>query len=300
MPETIIYRTADGAAWEAVILPEHGANCVRLTRTHGGVVQPVLEDVALEQVFKSPTSYGMPILFPYAGRIAGGQFSWRGTTYRAEPNRHGLVRQRPWEVIYRTDNLLACQTTVRSTLEGGFPYHFCASVNYRLNDAGLTMAVLVTNQGAAFPYTFGLHPYFHASAAGAVQVPARQRWALDNDRIPTGQLLDVSGDDDLRHGRMLLGKAFDEVLTDLVLDTAVKPMVTCAITTGTGATHVRFLGRDYSHVCIYAPLGRSAVCIEPYTGAPDAFHHLDDPRFGARVLSQEGAKTFGSIAIGCR
>lgn len=300
MSETIRYQTADGAVWEAVILPEHGANCVRLTRTVGGVVQPVLEDVALERILQAPTSCGMPILFPYAGRIAGGQFCWRGTTYRADPTRHGLVRQRPWEVIHRTDNLLACQTTVRSTLDGGFPYHFCASVNYRLNDAGLTLTVMVTNQGAAFPYTFGVHPYFHAPAAGVVQVPARQRWALDNDRIPTGQLLDVSGAYDLRLGQPLLGKAFDEVLTDLISDTAVKPMVTCAITMGTGATHVRFSGRDYPHVCIYAPPGRSAVCIEPYTGVPDAFHHLDDPRLGARILSQAGVVTFGSIAIGCR
>ena len=299
MPITLQFTTKGGELREATILPEHGANCVRLTRTVAGVVQPILEDVTLEHVLASPTSCGMPMLFPYAGRVAGGQFSWRGSTYRAEPSRHGLVRQRPWEVVHRIGNLLACQTTVRSTLDGGLPYHFCATVHYRLNDAGLSMAVLVTNQGAAFPYTFGVHPYLHASSASVVMVPARQRWVLDADHIPTGQLADVSGNDDLRHGRLLFRRTFDEVLTDLVPDTAVKPMVTCAITTGTVATHVRFPGRDYPHVCIYVPPGRSAVCIEPYTGAPDAFHHLDDPRFGAGVLEEEGAVAFGPITIGC-
>ncbi len=299
MSETIRYQTADGAAWEAVILPEHGANCVRLTRTAAGVVQPILEDVSLERILQAPTSCGMPILFPYAGRIAGGQFTWRGTTYRAEPNRHGLVRQRPWEVVHRIGNLLACQTTVRSTLDGGFPYHFCTTVNYRLNDAGLSVAVMVTNQGAAFPYTFGVHPYLHASSASVVIVPARQRWMLDGDRIPTGQLTNVHGHDDLRHGQPLVGQTFDEVFADLVPDTAVKPMVTCTITTGSVATHVRFSGLEYPHVCVYAPPGRLAVCVEPYTGAPDAFHHLDDPRFGARVLDEDGAVAFGPIAIGC-
>jgi len=207
--------------WEATILPEHGANCVRLTRTAAGVVQPVLEDVPFERTLKSPTSYGMPILFPYAGRVAGGQFSVRGKTYRVEPSRHGLVRQRPWEVAERSMSRLTCRTTVTPSDDAAvFPFHFSMQVGYYLGQFGLTVAAKVTNHGGPFPYTFGLHPYFHAphradGVRGRVAIPAHRRWELNAERLPTGQLIAVEERYDFRQGRTVtIGETFDDVYTN--------------------------------------------------------------------------------------
>lgn len=303
MSETICHQTADGAVWEAIILPEHGANCVRLTRTVGGIVQPVLEDIELERILQAPTSYGMPILFPYAGRIAGGQFSWRGTTYRAEPTRHGLVRQRPWEVAERSGAHLTCRTTVTPSDDGAvFPFHFTMQVGYYFGQSGLTVAAKVTNHGGPLPYTFGLHPYFHAphradGVLGSVYIPATHRWELNAERLPTGQLIAAEGSYDLRQGRTLtVGETFDDVYTSF---TPTGYHSRCAFKSTPGTITVTDRSSKYYHLCLYTPPQRQAICLEPYTGAPDAFNHPDDPRFDLRVVPAGGTVEFGDLTIGC-
>ena len=76
--------------------------------------QPYLEDGAREMLWagagfeagdKRPSSSGVPLLFPFPGRIAGAAFQFNGHDYRLEPGDafgnaiHGFVYNRPWRLV---------------------------------------------------------------------------------------------------------------------------------------------------------------------------------------------------------
>lgn len=303
MPETIFYSTKDGQLWEATILPECGANCVQLTYTgtfaaRGAPIKiPLLEDVPLERILQRPTSYGLPILFPYAGRVSGGQFTWQGRTYCLDPVRHGLVRQHPWEIVERSDERIVCQITVTPLgIAMVFPFHFTLRLTYELGEQGLRVSTKATNDGEPFPYTFGFHPYFHCPAGSSLRVPAAKRWLLSEEKFPLGDLIEVANIYDLRLAQVLTSQSmFDDIFTELSKDQ--QGMVSCSLISCFGETILAFSAKEYPHLCVYTPSGRTGVCLEPYTGAPDAFNHADDSHFGLRVLDSKETVIFEPISI---
>src|SRR5436305_1076164 len=89
----------------ASILPELGFNCFSFKPVIGG--RPI-ETLWAEQGFGSdspPDLSGIPILFPFGGRIGGGSFEFGGKAYSAPSAAlhgsdawHGFVLRRPWRV----------------------------------------------------------------------------------------------------------------------------------------------------------------------------------------------------------
>lgn len=82
----------------ARIVPEFGNNLIEF-----GICQshwiPVIEPIDFDTLCEKPTSYGNPILCPYPNRISNRKFKVEGNTYVLdEPARHGLVRDKSWEV----------------------------------------------------------------------------------------------------------------------------------------------------------------------------------------------------------
>ena len=90
--EVFILREDEIAS--AAIAPAWGNNCFMLQ-----VYEPVLESVAFEECRARPTSYGIPILFPFPNRLRDGAFLFRGQHYTLNPNRHGFVRDKAWRVL---------------------------------------------------------------------------------------------------------------------------------------------------------------------------------------------------------
>lgn len=296
MPETISYSTVNGQLWKATILPECGANCLRLAYTD----IPLLEDVRLERILQRPTSYGMPILFPYAGRVSGGQFAWQGRTYHLDPIRHGLVRQHSWEVVEYSNERMVCQTVV-IPIDGAmaFPFHFTLRVTYELGEQGLKVSTKAINEGEPFPYTFGFHPYLNCPAGSSLSIPAAKRWLLSDEKIPLGDLTEVANIYDLRFAQALTSQTiFDDIFTEFSSDQ--QGMVHCSLISCFGETTLAFSAKEYPHLCVYIPPERTAACLEPYTGVPDAFNHSDDSRFGLRVLASKETVDFEPIGIGFR
>jgi aldose 1-epimerase len=80
--EIFILREAEIAS--AAIAPPWGNNCFMLQ-----VPEPVLESVAFEEFRARPTSYGIPILFPFPNRLRDGALSFRGQRYVVNPRFKG-------------------------------------------------------------------------------------------------------------------------------------------------------------------------------------------------------------------
>ena len=238
----------------------------------------MLESVAFEEFCARPTSYGIPILFPFPNRLRDGALSFRGQRYVVNPHRHGFVRDKAWRVLntgaseregaWITSRFEAVQYAAAILQQ--FPFPFCLDVTYRLREAVLSMETVVHNTGAHdMPMGFGIHPYFRCPVPGTLCVPARQRWELE-DSLPTGKLLAVDGPYDLRQPRDLTSLVLDDIYTDLVADT--DGLVRCTLQDQQCRiqTTVAFDAAQFPHVVVYTPPApRQAICVEPYTCPTD-------------------------------
>jgi aldose 1-epimerase len=272
--EIFVLREADVAS--AAVAPAWGNNCFMFQ-----VYEAVLEAVAFEECQARPTSYGIPILFPFPNRLRDGAFLFRGQRYAVNPNRHGFVRDKTWQVL-ATGASDSAGAWITSRIEASqyaaailqqFPFPFCLDVTYRLREAVLSMETVIHNHGAqAMPMGFGIHPYFRCPVPGTVCVPARQRWELE-DSLPTGTLLAVDGPYDLRQPRDVTSLALDDIYTDLSAD--ADGLVRCTLQDQQHGiqTTVAFNGTQFPHVVVYTPPApRQAICIEPYTCPTDGLN----------------------------
>jgi len=275
--EIFSLREADQACAEVV--PGWGNNCFIFQAQ-----EPILEPVPFEEFRQRPTSFGIPILYPFPNRIRDGEFYFRGQRYAVNPNRHGFVRDKAWSVVV-TGASNQEGAWIKSAFEAAqypeqilkqFPFPFRLEVTYRLKDSRLEMETVIQNTGRQeMPCGFGIHPYFRRPEQGAIQVPARKRWELA-ESLPTGKLLAVEGQYDLRRPREVTNLELDDIFTDLSAD--ADGLVRCILDDrGKGIqTIVEFDAKRFPNVVIYTPPApRQAICIEPYTCPTDGFnlHH---------------------------
>ncbi|MFL6207980.1 MAG: aldose 1-epimerase [Pyrinomonadaceae bacterium] len=272
--EVFTLRAPDGSTAE--IAPALGCNCFAFKTD-----VPILEPVPFAEFRQKPTSYGIPILFPFPNRIKDGRFTFEGRTFEVNPPRHGFVRDKAWRVVEHgaSDEAGAWLTASFDARDYAeqvltqFPFPFQLEVTYRLRAGRLDMETVARNTGEAnMPVGFGIHPYFRRPARGTLTVPAAQRWALA-DSLPTGQLLAVEGAFDLRRPADVTALQLDDIYTDVAAD--ADGLTRCVLTDEDAGrqTIVEFDARQFPHVVVYTPPApRQAICVEPNTCPTDAFN----------------------------
>ncbi|MCL6431348.1 MAG: aldose 1-epimerase [Anaerolineae bacterium] len=285
---------ARAAAW---VVPDVGFNLCRLSVEPDGHEVAIIDPPPiLADLRRDPCSFGMPVLFPFPGRIPGCSFAFRGHHYRLTPRKgptpagagsaspvciHGLVLDLPWQVTgHGADPEEGAIVTGHIESEafpglvGQYPSAFRLEMTYRLRGWMLTAEARVQNVGGEdLPAGYGLHPYLHApidhesSVGGCViEVPATRRWELV-EGVPTGRLLPL--EEDVARGVSLEGRAFDEVYTGLLLSEGVSR---CALSdTGARLATIVEADRSFRNWVVYTP-PRPAVCLEPWTTIPNALN----------------------------
>jgi len=296
--------TLRDAELAAEIAPAWGNNCF--------VFQgecPILEPVEFAAMQARPTSYGIPILFPFPNRLRDGVILFRAQRYAVNPNRHGFVRDKAWRVLasgasdvdgaWLTSRLDA--TGYAAAILQQYPFPFQLEVTYRLRDATLRMETVMRNVGNHdMPVGFGIHPYFRCPEQGTLCVPARQRWELD-DSLPTGTLLAVDGAYDLRQPRDVNSLQLDDIYTDLIAE--ADGLVRCTLRDHQRGleTVVAFEAAQFPHVVIYTPPApRQAICIEPYTCPTDGVNLQERGVDSNRVVLSPGEARHYVIAMHTR
>jgi len=259
----------------AEVVPAWGGSMLALEI--GG--RPVLEPAAFDEIARKPTSYGIPILFPFPNRIRDGRFSFEGVDLKIEPPRHGLVRDKPWRVTGSGAGEAQAWLTLRfdardhpEAILAQFPFPFELDATYRLGARALEIEVAARNIGSrAMPAGFGIHPYFQAPVDGTVSVPASELWEL-SDSLPTGQVVPVDDRRDLRQPRAIAGLALDDLYTGVA--SSVDGLARCAILDPRAGwrTLIEFDPRPLPEVVVYTPPSRRAICIEPQSCPTDAFN----------------------------
>lgn len=274
---------ASGAT--AKILPGFGFNCYELLLPRGERRADVLWSVdGFDTGNQRASGSGIPILFPFPGRIRGGVFRFEGSEYKlpSDDGRgnaiHGFVLNRPWQVVEATGQRVVGRfhaSQIDKNLLDLWPADFRLTVAYELNGTTLDMQVTVDNpDGRPLPVGFGIHPYFRLPLRpGAtvdscqITVPAASYWELVN-LLPTGHRFPVD------ERRRLLDSPIDQVTLDDVLGDLEFDAGQCTgrlVDAATGDRVEIAFGEDFRACVVYTPPHREAICIEPYTSVPDPF-----------------------------
>lgn len=292
---------------EAVIVPEAGFQCLSYRVSSLEIVAGPHDP---EDWKSAPFSSGIPILFPWPGRIADGRFSYRSREIHLPINDpahncaiHGLIYDRVFRVSRRGPYYVSGRLDSRSDadLSRIWPYPFVLELDYEVG-AGLRLRASVENAGdEPMPFGFGAHPYFQAPldpqgkrATMGVQVEADRLWQLDERLLPTGNLGPLSGKFDLRTPVALGSETYDDVFR-LALggggfaSRLIDPEMRIAVEVRPAPA--------FREMVLYAPPGRNVAALEPYTCAPDAFNLTSRGVDAGTIELQPGARFETSFEI---
>ncbi len=238
------------------------------------------------------------VLIPFPGRVAGGRYTFAGTSYQMEKNDketpsaiHGFLRQVLWEVAAQSPDSVTFTTALAPDAHPGYPFALGVSLTYALSDTGLETSFEIENTGdKPAPVAAGFHPYFSVGSAlintDTLHVPFGSYLEFQ-DLIPTGKVLPVDGTEfDFRQprpvGETVLNICYlhperdgDGKLRLRLSDSAAQKAVTV------------WMDAAFEYVVLYSgdPLPddhrRKSLAIEPMTSGADAFNH---PEWGLVTL----------------
>lgn len=278
-----IQDAATGAS--AQILVSQGFNLFRFTAMIGGRPLEVLYAPAdFESGQSRPSKGGIPLLFPFPGRIAGTTFTWEGKPYELEPGDafgnaiHGFVMWRPWRVIERTENKIVGEFHAwrdDPALKSRWPADFRITAAYTLSGNTLSAEYFIENpDDTPLPCGFGSHPYFRVPLGGSdaagclVTLPVAAKWELA-DMLPTGKLLKLPDAADVQSGKAYGGLHLDDVFSELTFHDAWA--TTTISDPQSGRSIVQRFNNIFRECVVFTPPHREAICIEPYTCVPGGF-----------------------------
>jgi aldose 1-epimerase len=276
--------TLEAQSERAVIVPEAGCQCLSY---RVGALEVIAGPASPDEWRAHPHRGGIPILFPWPGRVANSRFVFQDREYRLpvnEPARghsiHGFACERAFRVTRRGPYYVSAMldSTEHPDLKSIWPWPFRLELEYEVGN-GLRLRTRIFNSGdRVMPFGFGAHPYFHAPLNPAgnrdalmLQLDAGARWPLDASLIPTGAAIPLAGKFDLRAPRPLGAETYDDAFrmappADAFASRArlIDPSLKLAIEVRADAAYGDFV--------VYAPAGNRVVALEPYTCAPDAFN----------------------------
>lgn len=232
-----------------------------------------------------PSASGIPLLFPFPGRIGQGEFEYGGKTYLVNHDAsrahalHGFILNRPWRLVDLGDSHVtaAFQASIDDPgILNQWPSDFAVQATYRLAGRELQFEATFANTGYdPLPWAFGTHAYFRVPLASGsdladtvLTAPVDAEWLMD-DMLPTGELAELPADLTLDRGVRLGDRQFDTPYR-LAKQTGLVETLVADPTSGRQVVQ-SYQSEDYPCAVIYTPGHREALCIEPYTCIPDPF-----------------------------
>jgi len=239
----------------------------------------------LREYVERGTTFGIPLLYPWANRLAGFDYTALGKHVRLEhgspfmsldPNGlpiHGLLGASTyWEVDQENIEAGALSASLDfgayPALMQAFPYPHTVQLDILLLDTELHVATTVKpDRGVAVPISFGFHPYLRLPGTPReeweIEVPVREHLLVDRYMIPTGER-EPAGD----LNGPLGDRAFDDGYA------GVEPDAPFSITGGGRRIEVR-MNEGFPFAQVYSPPGAGFICFEPMTAPTNALRSGD-------------------------
>lgn len=231
-----------------------------------------------------PSRFGIPILFPFGGRIRGTSFRYSGNTYPLEIGDdlgnaiHGFVLNRPWRVTEQTENSATGEfwaSVDDPTLLQRWPADFRIRVSYCLSGTALASEITVDNPDQRpLPFGLGTHGYFRVPLGGAsadeclLRVPVATRYELAG-LVPTGKRMPAEFAPQLFAGMPFGETHFDDVFGGLKYDSG---RCTASVSDPQSRRTLTLkFDEEFRYCVVFNPPHRQAICLEPYTTLPNPF-----------------------------
>ena len=298
--ESVRLRDDEGQL-DATFVPGAGMICCSLR--HRG--EELLAQVGgLAEYEHDGHTMGIPLLYPWANRLAGFDYEAGGRSVRIphDPERiqleshglpiHGVIGGRQaWEVTRapaRDVGSLSARLRWDDSLPElfeVFPFQHELVYEARLEHGRLQLDLSVHASGAdTVPLAFGFHPYICLPGAPRerwqVELPAMRRLALDDDQIPIGPEQTFAA-----RRFELAEREFDDAFDQL------SEPARFAVEGGDRRVEVEFLD-GYRFAQVFAPINATCICFEPMAAPPNALRSGS----GLRLLAP-GATARASFAL---
>lgn len=234
-------------------------------------------------VNECPPGYLGKVLMPWPNRVAGGSYSWKGSSYDLPVDEpafgtalHGFVAFQEWEIAEADSSSVLLRTLIAARYS--YPWALLAHARYSLDaDAGLTVELSATNisEGTA-PYGVGFHPYLAVDGLPADELelenPASIIYEADASMIPVAAHDVASFGLDFRSPTIIGASQLDHAFAGL-------PEGTWAATLRDPASGVGVsLSSDARWLQVYSAdyIDRVGVAVEPMSCPPNAFNSGTD------------------------
>ena len=261
-----------------------GFNCFEFTaRVNDADINVLWSADGFEAGNDRPSGSGIPLLFPYPGRISGTSFSWGGKSYELEEGDgqgnaiHGFVYDRPWRLIDQDAKSATGEFHASKDdpdILNRWPSDFRIEVKYELAGNTLHATTTIENPGDSdLPFGYGAHPYFCVplgagdSSQCVVRVPVTERWELEN-MLTTGKRVGLGTSEEFQNGIAFGQTQFDDVFGGLV-GSAEQFVAEIVDQSSQRSTRLKF-DKTFEYCVVYNPAHRESICIEPYTCVPGA------------------------------
>jgi len=313
MTATVLEITDSQTGSSARILASLGFNCFSWRAVLAdGPREMLWADDGFGAGDKRPSGSGIPLLFPFPGRISRAAFQFAGREYRLESGDafgnaiHGFVFNRPWRIVEHTAARVVgeFQASVDDeSILDRWPADFRIRVAYEVRGRELLSDIVYENTGdGPLPCGFGTHAYFRLPlsdgshvADTVLTVPVTQLWEVEQ-MIPTGRLHSVASVQQLANGLRLGDHQFDTCFTGIRADgnNLVRTRLTDP---STGCRVTQTFSPTFTQCIVYTPGHRQAICLEPYTCVPDAIRLAAEGHQTGLQILKPGEKFETTIKI---
>ncbi|MDX3974373.1 aldose 1-epimerase [Shinella sp.] len=176
----------DNGTARIVVRPDLGAGLTAFDVRHRSGWQPIFRTV--DPATAHPFALSNILLVPFSGRVSGGGFSFDGTFHALPRNveaekypLHGNGFAARWDVISQSADAI----TLSLSSDGPGPFRYDATMSYRLDGAGLVMALSLINRAKIrLPYGAGFHPWFVRDSDTTLSAPADGVWLEQPNHLP--------------------------------------------------------------------------------------------------------------------
>jgi galactose mutarotase-like enzyme len=308
MAHEVTTRVADGI--ELVELRDDASDLVATFVPGVGMVGASLRHRGEELLFardglagyaEQGTTFGLPLLHPWANRLGAWAYAAAGQEVRLDPDspllraeEHGLplhgVRgpELPWRLTQAGGGPDAARLEARLDYDGDllapFPFPHELAVLVELRGLRLEVTTTLTARDRPVPLAFGWHPWLTLPglprAEWEVELPERVELHLDDRGLPDGRRTPQAAER-LR----LADRAFDD---HFALPGGDRRFAVA----GGGRRLAVEVGEGYTHAQVYATPDQDVICFEPMASPVDALRTGEDLR-----AVQPGASAAARFAV---